>query len=563
VGLKKRWFSAFLLFNSVAVVNAAPMLRLVSSTVGPIPVAAGGSGPSQTVEAYNAGDGSLNLSVSVPSTVTWLAATTAASRACATTTAAANCVPLNFTLNTSSLTGGKTYTAVVTVTDASSATIDAPQTITVTVQVGAVVSVYVAPGSSQDIPITTNHKWTSTHATTQDGNNWLSLVLEGTGSFRFVFPYSIHIQPTAGMGVGTYNGSVTTSGSSVAGENVTIPVTMQVTTQPIAQAVPGQISLRMAQGAPPLVYPFDPLITVANIGQGTLTTGAFTTTGGSWLKPDPSVPAFLAIDPTGLSPGDNTGSVTIPTNAVSAPVTIPVDLQIVAKGAPYIYYQGVLDNGTFVPGDTVAQGDVMVVKGEQLSFSPFTEGQAPPLANQVGGATILVNGKQAPLFYSSYGQLAFQMPVDTQLGTALVEVQRDGLTSNTVSVNVAQRAPRIIAVVNQDGSVNTPDGSHPAHVGDELVIYAIGLGPTSPAVATGAPAPSAEPLARVYDALVSFGGGFLAPRVVPDYAGLTPTFAGLYQVNVQVPAESPKGIVNLSVGFPDSRSNALQIAIQQ
>jgi len=205
----------------------------------------------------------------------------------------------------------------------------------------------------------------------------------------------------------------------------------------------------------------------------------------------------------------------------------------------------------------------MVVKGEQLSFSPFTEGQAPPLANQVGGATILVNGKQAPLFYSSYGQLAFQMPVDTQLGTALVEVQRDGLTSNTVSVNVAQRAPRIIAVVNQDGSVNTPDGSHPAHVGDELVIYAIGLGPTSPAVATGAPAPSAEPLARVSDALVSFGGGFLAPRVVPDYAGLTPTYAGLYQVNVQVPAESPMGIVNLSVGFPDSRSNALQIAIQQ
>jgi uncharacterized protein (TIGR03437 family) len=239
-----------------------------------------------------------------------------------------------------------------------------------------------------------------------------------------------------------------------------------------------------------------------------------------------------------------------------------VDLQIVAKGAHYIYYQGVLDNGTFVPGDTVAQGDVMVIKGEQLSFSPFTEGQAPPLATQVGGATILVNGSPAPLFYSSYGQLAFQMPVNTQLGTALVQVQRDGLTSNTVSVNVAQRAPRIIAVVNPDGSVNLPDGSHPAHIGDELVIYAIGLGPTTPAVATGAPAPGAEPLARVSGALVSFGGNILAPNVLPDYAGLTPSYAGLYQVNVQVPPESAKGIVSLSVGFPDSRSNALLIAIQ-
>jgi len=561
VGLKKRWFSAFLLFSSAAVVNAAPMLRLVNSTVGPIPVAAGGTAPAQTVEAYNNGDGSLNLSVAVPSTVTWLSAALGPQRACQSIGTVANCLPVNFTLNTSSLAGGKTYTAIVTVTDASAATIDAPQTITVTVQVGSV-SVYVAPGSSQDIPITTNHQ-VNYRPTTTDGNNWLTLVLNGTGSFRFVFPYSIHVQPTANMGAGTYNGSLTTSGSSVAGENLTIPVTMQVTTQPIAQASPGQINLRLAQGAPPLVYPFDPFISVVNIGQGTLTAGAFTTTGGSWLKPDSLVPTFLAIDPTGLSTGDNTGTVTIPSNAVNAPSAIPVDVQIVAKGAPYIYYQGVLDNGTFVPGDTVAQGDVMVVKGEQLSFSPFTQGAAPPLANQVGGATILVNGKPAPLFYSSYGQLAFQMPVDTALGTALVQVQRDNLTSNTVSVTVAQRAPRIIAVVNQDGSVNLPDGSHPAHAGDELVIYAIGLGPTSPAVATGAPAPGAEPLARVTGAVVvNFGGGVTEPQVVPDYAGLTPTFAGLYQLNVMVPAEAAMGIVDLSVGFPDSRSNSLKIAIQ-
>lgn len=536
------------------------MLRLVNSTVGPIPVAAGTSGPAETVEAYNAGDGSLNLSVSVPSSVTWLTAALGPQRACQSIGTVANCLPINFTLNTSSLADGQTYTAVATVTDASSATIDAPQTITVTVQVGKV-TVYVAPGSSQDLPITANHMVNPT-VTTQDGNHWLSLALQGTGSFRFVFPYNIHIQPTANMGTGTYTGSIKTSGSSVAAENVTIPVTMQVTTQPIAQVSPSQINLRLALGAPPLVYPFDPYISVANIGQGTLTSQAFTTSGGSWLKPDPLVPVFLAIDPTGLSTGDNTGMVTIPANAVNAPVTIPVDLQIVAKGAPYIYYQGVLDNGTFVPGDTVAQGDVMVIKGEQLSFSAFTEGQAPPLAMTVGGATILVNGNQAPLFYSSYGQLAFQMPVETPVGTALVQVERDGLTSNTVSVNVAPRAPRIIAVVNQDGSVNLPDGSHPAHVGDELVIYAIGLGPTSPAVATGAPAPSAEPLARVSGALVSFGGNVVAPQVVPDYAGLTPSYAGLYQVNVQVPAESPKGMVPISVGFPDSRSNPLSIAIQ-
>jgi uncharacterized protein (TIGR03437 family) len=255
--------------------------------------------------------------------------------------------------------------------------------------------------------------------------------------------------------------------------------------------------------------------------------------------------------------------VTIASNAVNAPTAVPVNLQVVGKGAPLIYYQGVLDNGTFVPGDTVAQGDVMVVKGEQLSFSPFTPGPAPPLAGQLGGASVLVNGEPAPMFYSSFGQLAFQMPVNTPLGTALVQVQRDGTASNTVSVEVAERAPRLIAVVNPDGSVNTADGRHPAAIGDVLVIYAIGLGPTSPAVPTGAPAPAAEPLARVTgDLTVNFGGSVLGAIVRPVFAGLTPTYAGLYQINVAIPENSPTGLVDLSVGFPDARSNSLLIGIR-
>src|SRR5215471_16272664 len=109
------------------------MLRLVSSTVGPIPVSTGGAGPSQTVEAYNAGDGALNLNLSVPSSVTWLTASKGSVRPCASTTDATSCIPLNFTLNTTGLAAG-TYTAIVTVTDAGTTTIDAPQTITVTVR---------------------------------------------------------------------------------------------------------------------------------------------------------------------------------------------------------------------------------------------------------------------------------------------------------------------------------------------------------------------------------------------------------------------------------------------
>ncbi|HYW41580.1 MAG TPA: hypothetical protein VE959_01910 [Bryobacteraceae bacterium] len=531
------------------------MLRLVSATLGPIPVATGGAAPSQTVEAYNAGDGTLSLSVS--SSVSWITASLGTTRACTTTTSAASCIPLLFSLNTTALAAG-TYTGIVTVTG-SADTVDAPQTITVTVRVGKV-EVYAAPGTTLDVPITTTHAVTSN---VQNGSGWLSLVLDGTGSFRFVFPYRIHFAPPAGMAAADYNASVTTGGSTVAAENVTIPVTMHLTTQPIAQASPAQINLRLAAGAPALVYPFSIFVGLTNTGLGSLAVGSITTSGGTWIKQD-TVPSFIAIDPSGMDPGTYNGTVAIASNAVNGPSNIPVNLTIVAKGAPLIYYQGVLDNGTFVPGDTVSQGDIMVAKGEQLSFSAFTPGQAPPLATVLGGASVLVNGTPAPLYYSSYGQFAFQMPVDTPLGNALVQVQRDdGSISNTVSVNVAARAPRLLAAVNQDYSVNLPDGSHPANVGDVLTIYAIGLGSTSPAVPTGQPAPSAEPLARVTgDLLVSFGGGVLAANVPAAFAGLTPTYAGLYQINVVVPDNTPKGIVDLSVGFPDARSNSLNIAIQ-
>ena len=43
--------------------SAAPRLRLVLSTVGPVSIAQGANGSAPAVEAYNAADGSLNLSL--------------------------------------------------------------------------------------------------------------------------------------------------------------------------------------------------------------------------------------------------------------------------------------------------------------------------------------------------------------------------------------------------------------------------------------------------------------------------------------------------------------------
>ncbi len=84
--------------------------------------------------------------------------------------------------------------------------------------------------------------------------------------------------------------------------------------------------------------------------------------------------------------------------------------------------------------------------------------------------------------------------------------------------------------------------ANPASVGEELVAYAVGLGATNPAVPTGQPA--TQPTRTV----VKFGLGFnfqadappSAPPpsqvISPLYAGLTPGYPGLYQINFVVPA---------------------------
>jgi uncharacterized protein (TIGR03437 family) len=71
-----------------------------------------------------------------------------------------------------------------------------------------------------------------------------------------------------------------------------------------------------------------------------------------------------------------------------------------------------------------------------------------------------------------------------------------------------------------------------------VVIYVTGLGPTSPRVETGAPAP-ADPLAQAIILPSVKLGGVALPVL---YAGLVPGQVGVYQINVYIPPEVPRGM---------------------
>jgi uncharacterized protein (TIGR03437 family) len=586
VGLKpiRLSFPILATLISASVLTAAPALRLTSAAVGPVTVAAGSNGTAQTVEAYNAGDGSLSLTTS--SKASWLKPIMGSPRNC--TRRTGSCIPITINFNTASLAAGF-YTGTLTVSDPNA--VDAPQTITVTVQVGggvpARLDIYTPPGGSGETTFYTNSLLT-TRAATNDQRNWLgvAMALDGAGSFQFVYPYRVKVTPLETQTTGSYDGTITTSGSNFPGDNKTVPVTMRVTTQPIikltddvrpvSSVTARGILVTLAEGGPR----YDLSLLLTNAGQGSLAVSGATATGGDWLSVATAAPAYVTtlIDPSKLTAGSYTGAVTVNSNAANGALTLPVALTVVAKSAPVVRFQGVVDNAIFEPGGSVCPGDILAVVGDQLSYAPVTLGKAPPLATLVGGARVLVNGQAAPMYYSTYGQLAFQLPYETAVGTATIQVERDGQVSNKVTVDVVGRAPRLLkigvgefgAIVNaNDGSLPLPSSNtipgwvtKPARRGDTLTIYAIGLGQTSPAAVTGEAAPT-SPLARlILTPTVIFGGGPTGVRATPAFAGLTPTSSGLYQINVQIPNEAARGVIALQVGFNDALSNIVQIAVE-
>jgi uncharacterized protein (TIGR03437 family) len=132
-------------------------------------------------------------------------------------------------------------------------------------------------------------------------------------------------------------------------------------------------------------------------------------------------------------------------------------------------------------------------------------------------------------------------------------------------------APCRPVIAHADGSLVTPDT--PAHGGELLILYAFGLGATSPGMAAGEAATSAQPAAFTL-MLSSEAAIAIIPSerrsFAPAFAGLVVGFAGLYQVNFFAPApplpfapgdckafDSPNGNVALTVRVNSSDTASL------
>ena len=198
----------------------------------------------------------------------------------------------------------------------------------------------------------------------------------------------------------------------------------------------------------------------------------------------------------------------------------------------------IVNGASFAPGLPLPGGLASVfLRG--VNVSSILTGTGSPLSTSLGGVSILVDGVPAPILAlaplsSGQQQINFQVPFEAT--TNKVEIRYNGASVFAYPQTVA---PGVFILSN--GAAALEHGvdyslitqSNPAKPGELILIYATGLGQVNPAVVTGegstGPANVVQPCGGV--TVTTPSGGTVGTIL---YAGLTPGFVGLYQIDLQL-----------------------------
>ncbi|MBI3933410.1 MAG: SBBP repeat-containing protein [Acidobacteria bacterium] len=244
---------------------------------------------------------------------------------------------------------------------------------------------------------------------------------------------------------------------------------------------------------------------------------------------------------------------------------------------PALYPGGVVNGASFAPNSAVAAGGIVSAFGTDLATSLAFASEIP-LPNILANLSVRMDGILAPLYFVAGGQINLQVPWELAgQSQATVAVSSASAVIAPITVNLASAAPGIFttnssgagqgAILNSSsGEFAAPVGSipgaatRPANRGDFVTIYCTGLGPVTNRPGTGLASPGGPNLAVAITTPVVTIGGIQANV---DFAGLSPNYVGLYQINAQVPANAQVGsVVPVAVSVGGVASNTVQMAIQ-
>lgn len=216
---------------------------------------------------------------------------------------------------------------------------------------------------------------------------------------------------------------------------------------------------------------------------------------------------------------------------------------------PTIAEGGVLNAASFAKERPVSAGSLVSIFGSNLA-ADLAQADSVPLSTSLANVSVTFNGVPAPLQFVSSGQINAQVPWNVlpegiHSGVADVVVTRNGVRSPAVITQIAPSTPGIFSIppgagyaiaINADGSIAAPEGAipgyptRPARIGTTLLVLGTGFGAVDSPIANGAA--SLDRLRRAMVTPSVFIGGQPAPL---HFAGLTPQFPGVNQLNVDVP----------------------------
>ncbi len=427
--------------------------------------------------------------------------------------------------------------------------------------------------------------------TTSDQGGWLSATpSSGNASGQASGHISVSVDPT-GLAAGIYTGNVSFSlGQALESVSVTFVVQPTSSTNAIARLRPeasGCTASKLAitesglvnNFAVPAGWPASLIVQLNDDCGSPVTDGSVT---ASFSNGD--APLVLAGDSLGnyaatWQPGAVTSEMLVTLNAAAGslqPATAKLygDIEVNQTPPPTLAPGGILNNFNPVVGGALSPGIIAQVFGTGLAPSSSDTGILP-LPTSFNETFAQVGQFQAPLYFLSSGQLNVQLPneIATSQQVPIVLSVNNALTL-PFTLDLVPNAPGVMSMFDGPTRPSVQDGAHiiaqhlngtavnsdnPGKPGEYLVMYLVGLGITDPSVPSGIPA-AANPLSKVT----------VQPTVTVDslpsnvaFAGLTPGFVGLYQIDFQVPTGVTTGEVVVNVSQGGIAANPTLLAVSQ
>ena len=231
-------------------------------------------------------------------------------------------------------------------------------------------------------------------------------------------------------------------------------------------------------------------------------------------------------------------------------------------GAPVYTAAGMANSAANVAG-YYAPNSFLSIYGQNLSYvvKPISPDDIHsgvlPIALTGTGVGVLINMVPADMYYVSPNQVNVLIPPSLIAGPATVQLQNDGLYGPPVVITLSAAAPVLFQLdavnalaTHGNWPVITPQS--PAQPGEVVVLYATGLGLTTPAAIPNLIPTQAAWIADRADFRVTLNGIDVDPHLI-FYAGVTPGYAGLFQINLYLPADCPPN-PEIRIGYGDALS---------